>query len=84
MDSIETPEVKRLYWNIGDVAREIGVSPSCIRFWLDQFGIHVHKSTRLNIRKFTASDVEKVKRIKYLVKERRFTLEGAKREFALC
>lgn len=72
-------EVTKLYYSIGEIATELGVATSAIRFWLEAFSLDVRKNSRGN-RKFTAQDVEKVKRIYQLVKVEGYTLAGAKRQ----
>ncbi len=69
---------EKLYYTIGEVAEILGESTSLVRFWSDTFSafIHPERNSKGN-RKFTPSDVENLKMIHYLVKERRMTLEGA-------
>ncbi len=69
---------EKLYYNIGEVAEILGENTSLVRFWSDTFSAFVHpqRNAKGN-RRFTPSDVESLKMIHYLVKERRMTLEGA-------
>ncbi len=74
---IELPEGK-LYYNIGEVALAFNVKTSLIRFWEKEFDILKPKKNAKGNRKFTPEDVKNLKLIYHLVKERGFTLDGAK------
>ena len=73
---IELPE-KRSY-GIGEVAKAFGVNTSLIRFWEKEFDALKPKKNAKGNRKFTPQDINNLKLIYHLVKERGFTLEGAK------
>lgn len=70
--------VERLYWSIGEVADEMGVNTSLIRYWEKEFGMIRPKRTGRGDRMYTSKDIELLKRIKLLVKEQGFTLQGAR------
>ncbi len=71
---------EKLYYSIGEVAVAFDVNPSLIRFWEKEFEILTPKKNTKGTRKFTAQDIDKIELIHFLVKERGFTLEGAKKE----
>jgi len=73
---IELPEKR--YYGIGEVATAFGVNTSLIRFWEKEFDIIKPKKNAKGNRKFTPEDINNLKFIYHLVKERGFTLEGAK------
>lgn len=73
---IELPEKR--YYGIGEVAKAFGVNTSLIRFWEKEFDILKPKKNAKGNRKFTPEDIKNLKFIFHLVKERGFTLEGAK------
>ena len=73
---IELPEKR--YYKIGEVAKAFGVNVSLIRFWEKEFDSIQPKKNSKGNRMFTADDVEQLRVIHHLVKERGFTLEGAK------
>jgi DNA-binding transcriptional MerR regulator len=73
---IELPEKR--YYSIGEVAKAFGVNTSLIRFWEKEFDILKPKKNAKGNRKFTPEDIKNLKFIYHLVKERGFTLEGAK------
>ncbi len=71
---------EKLYYSIGEVAHAFEVKPSLIRFWEKEFKIISPKKTQRGTRKFSAKDIEKFELIYALVKQRGFTLEGAKKQ----
>ena len=71
-------EIEKLYYSIGEVAEIFNVAPSLIRFWESEFEIIKPKKNRKGNRQFTKEDIENVKTIFHLVKEKGFTLQGAK------
>lgn len=72
------PNPQRVYYSIGEVARMFDVNTSLIRFWEKEFDIiRPHKNKKGN-RLFTPKDVDNFHKIFHLVKERGFTLQGAK------
>ena len=66
------------YYSIGEVAKAFGVNASLIRFWDSEFDILKPKKNAKGNRMFTPEDVKNLQLIYYLVKERGFTLEGAR------
>jgi DNA-binding transcriptional MerR regulator len=78
--SFEFPEDwkgEKKYYSIGEVATLFGVKTSHIRFWTNEFKLNV-RTTRKGDRLYTADLVRELKAIHHLVKERGFTLSGAK------
>lgn len=73
---IDLPE--KLYYNIGEVATAFDVNTSLIRFWEKEFDVLKPKKNAKGNRKFTPTDIKNLELIFHLVKERGFTLEGAK------
>jgi len=73
---IELPEKR--YYKIGEVANAFGVNTSHIRFWENEFDILKPKKNKKGNRLFTQEDIKNLKLIYHLVKEKGFTLEGAK------
>ncbi len=73
-------KVEKLYYSIGEVAEMFNVNTSLIRFWEKNFDIiKPHKNKKGN-RFFTKEDIENLKLIHHLVKEKRLTLEGARKK----
>ncbi len=72
------PEIKKLYYSIGEVADIFDVNTSLIRFWEKEFDIIKPKKNAKGNRMFTEADVDNFFIIYHLVKERGYTLNGAK------
>lgn len=71
-------EIEKLYYSIGEVAEMFEVNTSLIRFWEKEFAqLQPRKNSRGN-RVYSKKDLELFKKIHHLVKEKGFTLEGAK------
>ncbi len=76
METVQNNE--RIYYSIGEVAKMFDVNTSLIRFWEKEFDvIKPHKNKKGN-RLFTQKDVDNFHIIYNLVKERGYTLNGAK------
>lgn len=65
------------YYTIGEVAELFKVKTSHIRFWTNEFKLKV-RTTRKGDRLFTPEQIRELRAIHHLVKERGFTLTGAK------
>lgn len=70
---------EKLYYSIGEVADLFDVNASTLRFWEKEFGFEL-KKTRKGNRQYTPKDIEKIRLIHHLVKERGFTLDGARKK----
>ncbi len=64
---------------MGEVTEMFDVEPSLIRYWCSQFSCLQPKRNAKGNRMFTPQDIEQLKRIHHLLKERRMTIEGAKK-----
>lgn len=71
-------EITKRYYTIGEVAAQLNVTTSLIRFWESEFDVIKPKKNRKGNRLFTPEDIESVRLIYHLVKERGYTLQGAK------
>lgn len=71
-------QVDKLYYSIGEVAKMFEVNTSLIRFWEKEFSIIQPKKNKKGNRLFTQKDVDNLRIIYHLVKERGYTLQGAK------
>ncbi len=70
--------IEKSYFTIGEVAEMFSVSTSLIRFWEQEFDILQPKKNKKGNRLFTRKDLDNLKIIFHLVKERGYTLKGAK------
>lgn len=71
-------EIEKLYYSIGEVAEMLEVNASLLRYWEGQFDILKPKKNAKGDRLFTKEDIENLKLIYHLVREKGYTLEGAK------
>lgn len=72
--------IEKLYWSIGEVAEQLGVNTSLIRYWEKEFGNLKPKRTGKGDRLYTKKEIEQLQRIQHLVKEKGFTLQGAREQ----
>ncbi len=73
---INLPEKR--YYKIGEVAKAFDVNTSLIRFWENEFDVLKPKKNKKGNRLFTQEDLKNLQLIYFLVKEKGFTLDGAK------
>ena len=77
---IEIHKLEKLYYSIGEVAAMLGVSKSLIRYWETEFDFLSPRKNQKGDRRFTKENIEQLLIIYHLLKERGFTIEGAKLE----
>ena len=71
-------KAEKLYYSIGEVAELLGESTSLVRFWTDSFSNFVRPERNAKgDRKYTPKDIENLRIIHHLVKDKKMTLEGA-------
>ena len=75
MDNIE-----KKYYKIREVAELTGMAPSALRYWETKFSIIKPKRNDKGSRFYTPDDVEKIKMVQYLVKERGLKIEAAREQ----
>jgi len=74
------PKIEKVFYSIGEVADLFGVNTSNIRFWENEFDIlKPHKNLKGN-RMFTNDDIENLKIIYHLLKEKGMTIRGAQKK----
>jgi len=82
IDLIEIPEdavlFEKMYYSIGTVADMFKVNQSLIRFWENEFDVLKPKKNGKGDRLFRPEDVKNLKLIYHLLRERKYTIEGAK------
>ncbi len=73
------PEIPdKLYFRIGEVSELLAVAPYVLRYWESEFPLLSPKKSGTGHRLYRRKDVELLLRIKHLLYERRFTIEGAR------
>ena len=74
-----TPEIPdKLYFKIGEVSDLLGVEPYVLRYWETEFRVLSPKKSGTGHRLYRRKDVELLLRIKHLLRDKRFTIEGAR------
>lgn len=74
------PQIEKIFYSISEVADMFNVNTSHIRYWEKEFdSLKPHKNKKGN-RLFTKDDIEQLKLIYHLVKEKGMTLKGAKQK----
>lgn len=73
-------EIEKLFFTIGEVAQMFNVNTSHIRFWSKEFDVIRPATNKKGNRLYTQTDIENFRKIYHLVKEKGFTLKGAKSE----
>ena len=76
----KSKSTEKLFYTIGETAKLFNVNVSLIRFWEKEFSILKPKKNKKGNRLFTNKDIANLNIIYHLVKERKFTLEGAKKK----
>ncbi len=80
---MEVRHHQKLYYSIGEVAKMFDVNTSLIRFWEKEFEVIKPKKNKKGNRMFTPKDVDNFHLIFHLVKEKGYTLKGAKETLIL-
>lgn len=75
-------ELTKLYYSIGEVSEMFGVTNSLIRYWESEFKILKPSKNSKGDRRFKVKDIRNLEKIYTLVKERGFTLDGARKELS--
>ncbi|MFL2665821.1 MAG: MerR family transcriptional regulator [Flavobacteriaceae bacterium] len=78
---VNLPE--KLYYTIGEISKAFNVNTSLIRFWEKEFDVLKPKKNSKGTRRFSSIDVENFQTIHHLVKEKGYTLEGAKEQLKI-
>ena len=81
-DLVEIPSdeilFQKQYYSIGDVATMFKENTSLIRYWENEFSILKPKKNKKGDRFFRPEDVKNLKMIYHLLRERKYTIDGAK------
>ncbi len=77
---VDVSILTKLYYSIGEVAELFDVSPSLIRYWESEFTYLKPQKNSKGDRRFTKQNIDQLNTIYHLVKEKGYTLDGAKRE----
>ena len=73
-------EIEKMYFTISEVAKQFNVAASLIRFWETEFDVLKPKKTTKGNRLYSKKDIENFRLVYHLVKEKGYTLDGAKKK----
>lgn len=76
--ALKTDKELKLYYSISEVARMFDVNESLLRYWEKEFPMIQPKKAGGNIRQYRKEDIDNIRLIYHLVKEKGLTLAGAK------
>lgn len=79
-ETLDFDSLTKLYYSIGEVSELLGISASNIRYWEKEFPKLKPKKDKRGNRKFTVDDIKLLRAIEELVKDRGFTIEGARKK----
>ena len=82
MEKNRTPRIEipdKLYFKIGEVSEIAGVQPSVLRFWETEFKQINPKRTPSGQRLYRRNEIDTILKIKELLYDKKFTIQGAKR-----
>lgn len=71
-------KIEKIYYSIGEVSELFEVNASLIRFWENEFDILKPQKNKKGNRLFTKDDINTIRIIYHLVKEKGYTLQGAR------
>ena len=72
------PELRKLYYTIGEVSALTGVPAHVLRYWEGEFAQLRPKKRQSGNRAYTDREIELIRKIKHLLYDRRFTIAGAR------
>ncbi|MCX6207086.1 MAG: MerR family transcriptional regulator [Bacteroidetes bacterium] len=82
VDLIDVPDEetlkKKLYYSISEVAGWFKVNTSLLRYWENEFDVLQPRKTRKGDRLFRVEDIKNLQLIYFLLRQRKFSIEGAK------
>ncbi len=71
--------IKKLYYSIGEVSEMTGLEQHVLRYWESEFDVLRPRKNRAGRRIYTDDDIATVRRIQHLLREEKYTIEGARR-----
>mgnify|MGYP006315030175 FL=1 len=76
--ALNTNKKLKMYYSIGEVAKMFQVNESLLRYWEKEFPIISPRKVGGNVRQYREEDIENIRLIYHLVKEKGMTLQGAR------
>ena len=74
--------IKKLYYSIGEVSEQTELEQHVLRYWETEFDELAPRKNRAGRRVYTAEDIAVVERIQHLLRDEKYTIEGAKQVLA--
>ena len=75
---MQSDGIKKLYYSIGEVCEETGLESHVLRYWESEFPQLKPRKNRAGRRIYTDDDLAVVRRIQHLLREDKYTIEGAR------
>ena len=75
---MSNPGIRKLYYSIREVSERTGLKPHVLRYWETEFEQLRPKKNRAGNRAYTERDVETVEEIQRLLRDEKYTIEGAR------
>ena len=72
----------KLYYSISEVCRDVGLEQHVLRYWETEFPSLRPKKNRAGNRAYRKKEIELVKYIKFLLYDKKYTIQGAKKVVA--
>lgn len=69
----------KMYYSISEVCKETGLEQHVLRYWETEFANLKPKKNRAGNRAYRKKEIELIKYIKYLLYEKKYTIQGAKK-----
>ena len=76
------PGIRKLYYSIREVSEQTGLKPHVLRYWEGEFEALRPKKNRAGNRTYTARDLDVVLRVQRLLRDEKYTIEGARTALA--
>ncbi len=77
---MDNNDLNKKFYKISDVAAILGIPASTLRFWEKEFTIIKPRRNAKNIRFYTPNDIETIRKVYYLVKEKGLKLDAAQEQ----
>ena len=74
------PEIKKLYYSIGEVAELTSLKPYVLRYWETEFPVLKPTKNRAGNRIYKDRDIKILFHVKYLLYDQKYTIEGARKQ----
>ena len=80
----KSPYPKKLYYKINEVSRITGLKPYVLRYWESEFSQLSPQKDVNDQRRYRQKDIDLIQKIKDLLYEERFTIEGARKRLKMA